>query len=541
MPHRSTDRGAARRVFEPSVLGIAVTAFVLWTIGVTSGWADRTVDTWLPVADVDPRSPAGQIAEAFALVTDPFFIMAVTAGLAVQAYRRRHRHLAGALAVGAAGMPLLVAVGAAIGRPRPETPFADSIAAAGPSYPSGHVAAMTILIWVGVTVANSQRRSRAARIRWRLLGAVLVTLTAVTQWMMSTARLSDMVGGALYGALIASAALWISGIEAISHSWATRAGSGAPSRRAAVVYNPTKFEDLETFRRRVTFSMRGAGWAEPLWLETRADDPGREMARDALAKEVDRVVVAGGDGTVRAVCAELAGSHTPVAVIPAGTGNLLCRNLGIPLDEDEALELALAGTPRRIDVVRWTVGGTEDAFVVMAGVGLDAQIMRDTNPHLKRMVKGGAYVVAGIQQIGSAPFHARVTVDGRVVHDGDTLMTLVGNVGKLQGGIALLPAASAGDGHVHVLVAAAEGLTAVKRVANVLRRGESLPFIKRGWGTRVEVELDREVPFQLDGDTEGTTASFTAEAMPGALRVVSPPRDGGPRQPNGAKPSPSTR
>lgn len=519
----STEAGMPlRRRFEPVAFGLALGAFVLWTVGVTSGWADRTVDTWLPTADLDPRSYVAQVVEAFALLTNPFFVMVVAAGLSWQAYRRRHRHLAGALAIGAAGIPVWVLVWRLVDRPRPETAFSDSIAAVGPSYPSGQIVSVTILVWVAVTVANAQRRTLSERLTRRLLGALLLILAALAQFLMSTSRLSDVIGGWLFGVMVGAAALWISGVDSISRAWAARASKGVPTRRAAVIYNPTKIDDLETFRRRVAFTMASTGWASPFWLETREDDPGFEMARDAQARDVDRVLVAGGDGTVRAVCAEMAGSEIPVAIIPAGTGNLLGRNLGIPLDEDEALELALVGTPRSVDVVHWTTDAGKDSFVVMAGVGLDAQIMRDTNATLKKVVKGGAYVLAGLQQLGSEQFHAKVTVDGHLVHDGDALMTLVGNVGKLQGGIALLPSASAADGRLHVLVATNEGVSGLKRLGNALRRGGPMPFVRRARGKKVTVEIDREVPYQLDGDTEGTTTSFTAEVEAGALRVVAP-------------------
>ncbi|MDN4482284.1 diacylglycerol kinase family protein [Demequina lignilytica] len=522
MGNSGTAGTAARRRFEPAAFGLALATFVVWTIAVTTGWAGRTVDTWWPDVELDPRSYFSQVLEAFALITNPFFIMVATAVMALQAYRRRHRHLAAALAIGAAGLPVWALVWKLIDRSRPETAFADSIAAAGPAYPSGQMVSVTILVWVTVTIANAQRRTLSERITRRLLGGLLVLSAALAQLLMQTSHLSDIVGGWLFGVMVGAAALWISGIDSISKAWAARKAPTGPTRKAAVIYNPTKIDDLETFRRRVAFTMASTGWASPIWLETREDDPGFEMARTAQEKQVDRVLVAGGDGTVRAVCAEMSGSEIPVAIIPAGTGNLLGRNLGIPLDEDEALELALVGTPRSVDVVHWTTDAGKDSFVVMAGVGLDAQIMRDTNETLKKMVKGGAYVLAGLQQLGSEQFQATVTVDGRVVHEGDALMTLVGNVGKLQGGIALLPSASAADGRLHVLVATNEGVSGLKRLGNALRRGGPMPFVRRARGKKVTVEIDREVPFQLDGDTEGTTTSFTAEVEAGALRVVAP-------------------
>ncbi|WP_062464117.1 diacylglycerol kinase family protein [Demequina soli] len=520
-PERPVGR---RRPFEPAVFWIALAAYVAWTVGVMTGWADTHVDTWLPASSLAPRSFWGQVAETFSLLTNPFFVMVVTAALALRSQRQRQRRLAIALAIAAIGVPLWQLNRVLVDRPRPESAFADSISAVGPSYPSGHVLAVTIFVWVAVTVANAQRASTAERVRTRAWGGVLIALTVVDQWAMSLAHLSDMVGGWLFGAVVATGALWISGAEA-DVPWRAHAGAAAAGRRAAVVYNPTKVLELDLFRRRVTYAMAEAGWEAPLWFETERDDPGRQMTRDALAKDVDMVLVAGGDGTVRAVCAELAGSGVPAAIIPAGTGNLLGRNLGVPLDEGEALALALDGVAMPIDMIRWNAGGSTQRFAVMAGVGLDAQIMRDTDPRLKKVVKGGAYVVAGVRQVGAEPFRARIRVDGRTVHDGSAVMVLVGNVGRLQGGISLLPDAEPADGRLHVLVARGGGVRGMVRLLGALgafgKDGSGSPM-KRVQGRRVEVELDREVPYQVDGDTEGSTVGFTAEIMPAALTVMVP-------------------
>ena len=150
-----------------------------------------------------------------------------------------------------------------------------------------------------------------------------------------------------------------------------------------MIVNPIKVP--EDFRRKVETAVTERGVDIELWLETTEDDPGVAMAQRAVKDAVDLVVVAGGDGTVRVVCAELAGTDIPVAVLPAGTGNLLARNLGISLDMDDALAEVFDGTERRIDSV--LIEGdelTSDRFVVMAGMGLDAAIIADAPDDLKK-------------------------------------------------------------------------------------------------------------------------------------------------------------
>ena len=167
-----------------------------------------------------------------------------------------------------------------------------------------------------------------------------------------------------------------------------------------MILNPIKVPDVDEFRHTVDAALAERGFGDSLWLETTEDDAGSTMAKRAIEEPVDLVVVAGGDGTVRVVCAELAGSGIPVAVLPAGTGNLLARNLGISLDLEIALTELLGGNEQRIDSVE--VEGDElqtDRFVVMAGLGLDAAIIADAPDELKKHVGWAAYVVATLKNL----------------------------------------------------------------------------------------------------------------------------------------------
>ena len=175
-----------------------------------------------------------------------------------------------------------------------------------------------------------------------------------------------------------------------------------------MIYNPTRVADFPALRARVEAHMARAGWAEPLWLGTTVDDPGAGMCAEAAEENADLVIVCGGDGTVRVCAQALAGTDTPLALLPSGTGNLLARNLGIPLDdEDAALRIAVSGADRHIDVA-----AVEDhKFVVMAGLGFDAAIMRDASEGLKRTIGWPAYVVSGARHLRGRGIRVRVTLD----------------------------------------------------------------------------------------------------------------------------------
>jgi diacylglycerol kinase (ATP) len=158
----------------------------------------------------------------------------------------------------------------------------------------------------------------------------------------------------------------------------------------AVVINPSKFSDTSEAKAAVTLVARNSGWNDPLWFETSKEDSGTAAAQAALDSGVDLVCAMGGDGTVRAVAGVLRGTAVPFGLLPSGTGNLLARNLGIPLGSliDET-EIALLGQDRAIDVGTATFdGGAERIFLVMGGVGLDAEIMDKTDDELKKRWAG---------------------------------------------------------------------------------------------------------------------------------------------------------
>lgn len=294
-------------------------------------------------------------------------------------------------------------------------------------------------------------------------------------------------------------------------------------RRLAVIWNPAKISDQ--LHDLVQDRARRTGWAEPLWLETSEEDPGRGVARQAIDAGVDRVLAAGGDGTVRAVASGLADSDVPLGIIPAGTANLLARNLGIPLTEPEAVEVALGSTMRSLDVVKITTDDNEpDRFAVMAGIGLDAAIMSSSDSSLKGLKdKAGsvAYVVAAARELGRQPRMMRIKVD-----DGPTLrrramICLVGNVGAIQGQVELIPDAKPDDGLLDVVVASPTRLRHWIGIARRLltRKGHPGDRVDQLVGERVEVVMEEPDQYELDGDAMGNCRRLVAEIEPRALRV----------------------
>lgn len=505
--------------------------FVLWSWLTLSGRMSR-LDTHLPTPPLRARSILGQISETVSLLSHPVFALLLIIALTVFSFHARMRRLALAFSVAALGVLALTGIGLVIDRPRPSGAFADSISAFGGAYPATHVAAMTILTWVLVTLTRAHRRRTSLVAQWALVGVCAVAATALSQWKMGLVYPSDVIGGLLLGLAIANLALAIGGIAPILAGWAHL---GLPQQRtearAAVVLNPTKFDDLSLLRRRVESEVLACGWQPTLWLETTPDDPGLDAARRACAEGVDLVLVAGGDGTVRAVASALAGTGVPMALLPTGTSNLLARNLRIPLDTDAALRLALRGRAQAIDVVhvRATAGGPdspgrqfEERFVVMAGIGMDARIMETTSADLKKVIRSGAYAVAAVQHAVPDPFTLTVTVDDAPPVTHHAAMVLLGNVGTITGGMTLFREATPTDGEVDLMIASPDRVYDWARLGAKILTGRDQAGFTTTHGRRIVLTTAVPVPFEIDGDPRGAVSRLEVTVEPGAVRVVVP-------------------
>jgi diacylglycerol kinase family enzyme len=323
------------------------------------------------------------------------------------------------------------------------------------------------------------------------------------------------------------------------------ARANAEKRIAAVVVNPTKV-DTVALRKAVAAAEHSAKWGKTLWFETSVDDPGGGQTLEALSHGVSVVMAAGGDGTVRAVADALRGTDVPLALVPSGTGNLLARNMSLTLDNvDESVSNAFTGDERRIDIGLVDAereDGTHDhyAFLVMAGLGLDARMLANTSAELKKRVGWLAYVEAWSRSLRDTNrLRIRYRLNDEPSRPMSAHTVLIGNCGALPANILILPDARIDDGELDIVALRPEGLIGWSQVwvkvvweNGVLRRSQvgrklislsrevrTLRYLK---GSRLELRLEEPEEFELDGDPFGAAITLTATVDPRALAVRVP-------------------
>ncbi|WP_262347522.1 YegS/Rv2252/BmrU family lipid kinase [Nocardioides dongxiaopingii] len=513
------------------------------TLAVGQDWA------WL--VDVDDR---GRSARTWAVddagllpflhvVEDVFGTIAMTGYtvvLCVVIYYKGHRRAAEY----AGGVMLVTALATSglkslVGRVRPDWQHPEHVLDNG-AFPSGH--ASGIAAFGGVAIVLSVMLVRKAVVRRLVLVfvALAVVLVCADRLMLGRHYPSDVVGGVLLGATVVLLGLVVFSPLPRSHALKIEPLPEAlPSaKRLAVVLNPIKVEDVAAFKSTVTAMARAAGWQDPRWHLTTPEDSGTGQAELASVQGADLVIVCGGDGTVREVCAELAGTGIPVGIVPAGTGNLLARNLDIPLYIRAAIDIALTGQDRAIDMVAVRgdggdphgepdaehPGGFESYFMVMAGMGFDAAIMEGVNEDIKKKVGWLAYVLSALKSLMFPPTRVEISVDGGEFTKHRARTIVVGNVGYLQAGMPLLPDASIDDGQLDVvLLYPRRFLSWIPLAVRVLaKRSRTDDTINRMTGRTVSIRAGADTPRQLDGDSIGPGRELHMECIHGRLLVRVP-------------------
>ena len=250
----------------------------------------------------------------------------------------------------------------------------------------------------------------------------------------------------------------------------------------------------------------------------------REAAARAARAGCRAVAAAGGDGTVAQALRGTAGTGVPVAILPFGTGNQLAVNFGVPDSLEGSVRTAVEGRVEEIDL------GLADGetFALIAGAGLDAEVVGDATDEMKSRLGFAAYLLSGLKHVMTPrPADFRIVADDREVEVRAT-MVLLANVGQLAAGtlpveVQVGPRVSFRDGLVDVCVYAPRNLPEMAQMLWKVARQEyagddRMLFLQ---ARRVRVESDPPVATQIDGEPAGRTP-LEVEMAPLAGRILVP-------------------
>jgi YegS/Rv2252/BmrU family lipid kinase len=264
-----------------------------------------------------------------------------------------------------------------------------------------------------------------------------------------------------------------------------------------------------------------SAWSPHLEVrETDSRGAAERIAKDIRPGEFDLIIAVGGDGTINEILNGL-GDHTPLGIIPLGTANVLARELGIPVNDlPAACEVLRTGEPRPIDL-GWCNGRR---FCLMAGIGFDAEAVKEVPPSIKDLIGAPAYVLSGLRVLNEMhrAIRYRITMpEGRIVSRG--MMLVVANAASYAGPIQMAPLASLEDNLLHLcLFRERSKLAFLGQLFNVLmRRQLQDPNFVYVQSTQFRVVCNPVASIQLDGDYFGRTPA-EIRCLPGAVRIVCP-------------------
>jgi diacylglycerol kinase (ATP) len=294
------------------------------------------------------------------------------------------------------------------------------------------------------------------------------------------------------------------------------------SHRYPLIFNPSARS--QRGRRTMRFLMTHAQWFA-LYASRSAEDA-TELAAKLAADGEPVVVAAGGDGTLNAVVQGLAGTHTALGVLPAGTMNVFARELGLPPNNlKKALQILEEGFTKEVDLFE----ANGRPFVQMAGIGFDAQVIKETSWEQKKIFGPMAYVMSAMKILGDDPPHLRITsADGQ---EEQGFCALAGN-GSLYGGqVKLFRKADHNDDMLDMLVFTEAGFRLIRDslmgiATGAIDAGNS--SVKYMQSRSFEVQSDRDVPMEVDGEYVDHVRQVSLFPAKRKLRVIAPehPSDG---------------
>ncbi len=294
-----------------------------------------------------------------------------------------------------------------------------------------------------------------------------------------------------------------------------------PRKSVFVIFNPVSGQSDPEERKKLISDALALDGYTCQFIATSLKQGAKELAEQAIRDGADLLAVSGGDGTVVEAMSALVGTNIPIAVLPAGTGNLLSINLGIPTTVPDAVHVALSGTPYALDLARTSEGRY---FAIMGGMGMDAQMIADTDREAKNKLGKFAYLRAAFKNLPRRRAFVNIYLDDRPPLRRRAKTVLLANMGKITGGLAVLPTASPNDGLLDIGIVKAATLAHWVHLmgSTLLGRAHKDAALEIHQAKKVTLKPHHSQPVQFDGEDGGETRSLTIEIIPKAVLVLVP-------------------
>ena len=287
-------------------------------------------------------------------------------------------------------------------------------------------------------------------------------------------------------------------------------------RRILAIYNPTAGRRARSKFERFRAALTRLGAAVTV-AETKAPLHAKDLAEAADPSRFDAIAVAGGDGTINEAVNGIVHSGLPLALLPLGTANVLANELGLPRSPEALAEIAALSPPRSVVAAEIVTAERNEPwrFLLMAGVGFDAEVVAHLNLKLKRQIGKGAYALGSLAQLGR---HQQRLFDARIDGKVESPASLVVARAHFYGGrFVLAPEARLEKPALHtVLFPSASRLAALRYMAAVVTGTlQQQCDVQRRGATEIELAGPEGAPVQIDGDVRAH--------LPASIRLASAP------------------
>jgi YegS/Rv2252/BmrU family lipid kinase len=288
---------------------------------------------------------------------------------------------------------------------------------------------------------------------------------------------------------------------------------------AVFIINPVSgIGDSKKRKDEIVQIAKNLGWKGKIFETTKIKNAG-VIATEQINAGAKHLVICGGDGTIMEALQVIINTNIVLGIVPLGTGNLFAQNLGITGSRKAMIERALFGTPKKIDVGR----ANDTIFAIIAGIGFDAEVMKEANRKLKDRFGPFAYLIIGLKILYRRPGLYSVSIDKKRQKIFRAKSIMIANMGKLQGGIEAVPNAHWQNGILRIGIIKASAFPAWLSLLGSALIGNinKSPHYTLLKGKHVEiVSLSGKKPYQCDGNHFPATRKLTVEVLPRAVSVL---------------------